>query len=145
MCEERVLRLRQVAELSESLTSCAVLSRYGLTEDFDVTPAGWQHWTSRWVVKVSRVYGFPRVGYYDDVDSLESGGWSMDHPIIKQFEAHAELLNISGSVEAIDEAIVQLATWMDGLELSEDDQALLCHIGAVLYREGLRVRMGMRP
>ncbi|UCV20984.1 hypothetical protein KI610_12910 [Ferribacterium limneticum] len=69
----------------------------------------------------------------------------MDHPIIKQFEAHAELLDISGSAEAIDEAIVQLATWMDGLVLSEDDQALLCHIGAVLYREGLRGRMGMRP
>ena len=68
-----------------------------------------------------------------------------DHPIIKQFEAHAELLDISGSVEAIDEAIVQLATWMDGLELSEDDQALLCHIGAVLYREGLRGRTGIRP
>jgi len=34
---------------------------------------------------------------------------------------------------------------MDGLELSEDDEALLCHIGAVLYREGLRRRMGMRP
>ena len=41
-------------------------------------------------------------------------------------------------------AYVQLAFWMDGLELSEDDEALLCHIGAVLYREGLRRRMGMR-
>lgn len=96
-------------------------------------------------VKVNRVYGFRRDGYYDDVHSPESGGRIMDHPIIKQFEAHAELLDISGSVEAIDEAIVQLATWMDGLELSEDDQALLCHIGAVLYREGLRGRLGMRP
>jgi hypothetical protein len=96
-------------------------------------------------VKVTRVYGFLRDGYYDDIHSPESGGWIMDHPIIKQFEAHAELLDISGSVEAIDEAIVQLATWMDGLELSEDDQALLCHIGAVLYREGLRGRIGMRP
>lgn len=69
----------------------------------------------------------------------------MDHPIIKQFEAHAELLEISGSVEAIDDAIVQLAGWMDGLELSEDDEAFLCHIGAVLYREGLRRRTGRRP
>jgi len=69
----------------------------------------------------------------------------IDHPIIKQFEAHAELLDIGGSVEAIDDAIVQLAAWMDGLDLSEDDEALLCHIGAVLYREGLRRRTGMRP
>jgi len=69
----------------------------------------------------------------------------IDHPIIKLFEVHAELLDIGGSVEAIDDAIVQLAAWMDGLDLSEDDEALLCHIGAVLYREGLRRRMGMRP
>ena len=76
----------------------------------------------------------------------ESGRCIMiDHPIIKQFETHAELLDIGGSVEAIDDAIVQLAAWMDGLDLSEDDEALLCHIGAVLYREGLRRRMGMRP
>jgi len=93
---------------------------------------------------VNRVCGILRDGYYDDAHSPESGGQIMDHPIIKQFEAHAELLDISGSVEAIDEAIVQLATWMDGLELSEDDQALLCHIGAVLYREGLRGRTGIR-
>ena len=76
----------------------------------------------------------------------ESGRCIMiDHPIIKQFETHAELLDIGGSVEAIDDAIVQLAAWMDGLDLSEDDEALLCHIGAVLCREGLRRRMGMRP
>ena len=56
----------------------------------------------------------------------------VDHPIIKQFEAHAELLD----------AIIQLAIWMDTLELAEDDEALLCRIGAILYREGLRRRMG---
>lgn len=66
---------------------------------------------------------------------------SQDHPIIKQFEAQAEVLDITGSAEAIDEAIVQLATWMDGLELSDDDAAMLCRIGAILYREGLRRRM----
>ena len=66
----------------------------------------------------------------------------IDHPTIKQFEAHAELLDISGSVAAIDDAIVQLAIWMDGLELSEDDETLHCRIGAILYREGLRRRMG---
>ncbi|WP_427770893.1 hypothetical protein [Comamonas thiooxydans] len=66
---------------------------------------------------------------------------SEDHPIIKQFEAQAEVLDITGSAEAIDEAIVQLATWMDGLELSDDDAALLCRIGSILYREGLRRRM----
>jgi len=65
---------------------------------------------------------------------------TQDHPIIKQFEAHAELLDIVGSAEAIDDAIVQLAIWMDGLELSEDDEALLCRIGAILHREGLRRR-----
>lgn len=66
---------------------------------------------------------------------------SQDHPIIKQFEAQAEVLDITGSAEAIDEAIVQLATWMDSLELSDDDAAMLCRIGAILYREGLRRRM----
>lgn len=66
----------------------------------------------------------------------------VDHPLIKQFEAHAQLLDIAGSLEAIDDAIVQLAIWMDGLELSEDDEALLCRIGAILYREGLRRRTG---
>ena len=71
-------------------------------------------------------------------------GIMIDHPIIKQFEVRAEVLDIGGSVEAIDDAIIQLAAWMDGLELSADDEALLCHIGAVLYREGLRRRMGMR-
>lgn len=63
----------------------------------------------------------------------------VDHPIVKQFEAHAELLDISGSAEAIDDAIVQLAL---SLELAEDDAALLCRIGAILYREGLRRRVG---
>ena len=66
----------------------------------------------------------------------------VDHPIIKQFEAHAELLDIGGSAEAIDDAIIQLAIWMDTLDLAEDDEALLCRIGAILYREGLRRRMG---
>lgn len=66
----------------------------------------------------------------------------VDHPIIKQFEAHAELRDISGSAEAIDDAIVQLALWMDSLEVAEDDAALLCRIGAILYREGLRRRVG---
>lgn len=66
----------------------------------------------------------------------------VDHPIIKQFETHAELLDIGGSAEAIDDAIILLAVWMDTLELAEDDEALLCRIGAILYREGLRRRMG---
>lgn len=108
-------------------------------------PAGRRHGDEAVGVKLNRVYGFLRNGYYDDARTPERGGLSMDHTIIKQFEVHAELLDISGSVEAIDDAIVQLAAWMDGLELSEDDEALLCHIGAVLYREGLRRRMGMRP
>lgn len=69
----------------------------------------------------------------------------MDHPVIKLFEARADVLDISGSVEAIDDAIAQLAGWMEYAELSEDDAAVLGHIGAVLFREGLRRRMGIRP
>lgn len=69
----------------------------------------------------------------------------MDHPIIKLFEARADVLDIAGSVEAIDDAIAQLAGWMEYADLSEDDAAVLGHIGAVLLREGLRRRMGIRP
>jgi hypothetical protein len=50
----------------------------------------------------------------------ESGRCIMiDHPIIKQFEVHAELLDIGGSVEVIDDAIVQLAAWMGSPQNSE--------------------------
>ncbi|WP_298434844.1 hypothetical protein [Ottowia sp.] len=68
-----------------------------------------------------------------------------DHPIIKLFEDRAELLDIAGSREAIDDAIAKLAGWMSQVDLDDDDAAVLGHIGAVLYREGLRRRMGIRP
>lgn len=68
-----------------------------------------------------------------------------DHPIIKLFETQAEVLDIVGSADAIDDAIAQLAGWMEQADLSEDDGAVLGRIGAVLYREGLRRRMGIRP
>jgi len=69
----------------------------------------------------------------------------MDHPIVKLFEARADVLDIAGSADAIDDAIAQLAGWMAQADLPEDDAAVLGHIGAVLYREGLRRRMGIRP
>ncbi len=68
-----------------------------------------------------------------------------DHPVVKLFEARADVLDIAGSVEAIDDAIAQLAGWMAQADLSEDAATVLGHIGAVLYREGLRRRMGIRP
>ncbi|MBF1165311.1 hypothetical protein [Burkholderia cenocepacia] len=68
-----------------------------------------------------------------------------DDPIIKLFEAQADVLEIVGSADAIDDAIAQLAGWMGQADLSEDDAAVLGHIGAVLFREGLRRRMGIRP
>ena len=55
----------------------------------------------------------------------------------------AELLDISGSKAGLDDAIGNLVAWMDAVQdkLSEDDLALLCEIGGVLYREGPRRRM----
>lgn len=63
----------------------------------------------------------------------------MDHPIIKLFEAKAEILELSGNKEGIDAAIVQLAGWIDSAQgrLTEDDLAVLSDIGAMLYRDGL--------
>lgn len=66
-------------------------------------------------------------------------------PIIKLFEAQADVLDIVGSADAIEDAIAQLAGWMAQADLSEDDGAVLGHIGAVLFREGLRRRMGIHP
>ena len=66
-----------------------------------------------------------------------------DHPLIKLFEQRAELLEIQGSKAGLDEALTQLAAWMDLAQkhLTEDDMAVLGEIGGLLYREGLRRRM----
>lgn len=65
------------------------------------------------------------------------------HPTIALFSHQAELLDISGSKAGLDDAIGNLVAWMDAVQdkLSEDDLALLCEIGGILYREGLRRRM----
>ena len=66
-----------------------------------------------------------------------------NHPLIKLFEQRAELLDLQGSKAGLDDALAELAAWMD-LErdhLTEDDRAVLGEIGGILYREGLRRRM----
>ena len=67
----------------------------------------------------------------------------MHHPRIAQFEAGAELLDIHRDGATLDDAVVRLAAWMDlaAGHLSEQDQAVLTGIGAVLYRDGLSRRM----
>jgi len=64
------------------------------------------------------------------------------HPFIEVFQAGAELLDAQLSHADLDDAIAQLAAWMDlaVTRLSEDDVAVLNGIGATLYREGLRKR-----
>lgn len=66
------------------------------------------------------------------------------HPTIQQFQAAAELLDMQGSASDLDDALAQLAAWMDlaADHLSEDDAAVLISIGGMLYREGLRRREG---
>ena len=66
----------------------------------------------------------------------------MTHPTINLFEQQAELLEMQGSAKGLDDAIAQLAAWMDlaADHLTEDDWAVLGEIGAVLYLEGLRRR-----
>lgn len=62
----------------------------------------------------------------------------MTHPIIHLFEERAILLDMQGSKGRLDDAIANLAAWMDLAEghLTEDDWAVLGEIGGLLYREG---------
>jgi hypothetical protein len=64
------------------------------------------------------------------------------HPVIETFQGRAELLDMQGSSAGLDEAIAQLAAWMDlaSDRLTEDDVVVLTEIGATLYRDGLRKR-----
>ncbi|TDP78176.1 hypothetical protein EV672_1263 [Aquabacterium commune] len=52
------------------------------------------------------------------------------------------MLDLQGHQASLDDAIAQLAAWMDlaSTRLSEDDLVVLMGIGAALYREGLRNR-----
>ena len=64
------------------------------------------------------------------------------HPTIKQFEQRAALLDRQDSMWDLDDAMSELAAWMDlaRYKLTDDDMAVLGQIGGVLYREGLRRR-----
>lgn len=64
------------------------------------------------------------------------------HPTIEAFQAGAELLDLQSSKAGLDDAIAQLAAWMDLAtpHLSKDDLVVLTTIGAMLYREGMRNR-----
>ena len=67
----------------------------------------------------------------------------MNHPRIAQFEAGAELLDLRMDSATLDDAVARLAAWMELAEghLTEQDQAELTSIGAVLYRDGLTRRI----
>ncbi|TXG99962.1 MAG: hypothetical protein E6R08_00585 [Nevskiaceae bacterium] len=69
------------------------------------------------------------------------------HPRIQAFQTCAELLDTQGSLARLDDAIADLAAWMElaAGRLSEDDLVVLTSIGANLYREGLRLRGGGPP
>lgn len=64
------------------------------------------------------------------------------HPTIQAFQAGAELLNVQDSPAGLDDAIAELAAWIDlaSDHLSEDDLVVLTKVGAMLYRTGLRNR-----
>lgn len=66
-----------------------------------------------------------------------------NHPLIKLFEQRAELLDLQGSKAGLDDALAELAAWMDLAKshLTEDDMAVLGEVGGILYREGVRRRM----
>lgn len=66
------------------------------------------------------------------------------HHIIELFARRATVLEQEGSEKGLDDAIAELALWMDvtALRLSETDVVALGEIGGVLYREGLRRREG---
>lgn len=69
------------------------------------------------------------------------------HPLIALFENRAEVLDATGQATHADDAIVKLASWMElaKTRLTEDDMAVLADIGAILYRDGLKRRMGGKP
>lgn len=66
------------------------------------------------------------------------------HSTIRRFQQRAKSLEEQHSLKFLDDAILDLARWMDGAHqrLSDQDRAVLVEIGGVLYREGLRRRAG---
>lgn len=60
--------------------------------------------------------------------------------LVQFLETCAQLLDIVGSAESLDEALALLAGWMVQAPLSEDDVAVVAQ-GGVRYREGLRRRV----
>ena len=66
----------------------------------------------------------------------------MIHPTIQIFQQRAELLNIQQSTEGLDDAIANLAAWMNMARdhLTEDDWVALAELGGLLYREGVNRR-----
>lgn len=71
-------------------------------------------------------------------DNSEAHSARMIHPIIRLFAERAALLDMQGSKAGPDDAIANLAAWMELARdhLTEDDWAVLGEIGGVLYREG---------
>lgn len=66
-----------------------------------------------------------------------------EHPVIRLFRLHAEMMDSQAAPHDADEAIVQLASWIDSVQhwLTEDDVSALTAVGGVMYREQLRRRM----
>lgn len=62
---------------------------------------------------------------------------------IRRFQNRALALDEQFSGRGMDDAIADLARWMDDAQarLSDDDRAALIEIGGVLFREGLRRRI----
>lgn len=56
-------------------------------------------------------------------------------PLIKRFEAGAELLEIQRDGASVEDAVIRLAAWMDlaADHLTEDDEVVLVGIGAMSY------------
>ena len=63
----------------------------------------------------------------------------MIHPIIAIFQQRAEMLDMQGSKVTLEDAIGNLAAWIETCEekLTEDDLAILGGVGGILYRDGL--------
>ncbi|MCK3850626.1 hypothetical protein E4O98_07885 [Pseudomonas sp. W2Jun17] len=68
----------------------------------------------------------------------------MINPIIQAMQARAELLDIQESTQGLDDALANLAGWLEMRQedLHEDDVTVLLEVGGILYREGLKRRMG---
>ena len=62
------------------------------------------------------------------------------HEVITLFQHSADLLDLQKSRKDLDDAIIQLATWiqLNAHELTEDDFLGLTSIGGILYRQGLQ-------